>query len=127
MRKTVRQSSGADVAPSDAKWLDLEPLAQVEVTSELPDFPIESALLAGAGQNWRASAAGAQTILVKFDEPQRLKRVLIRFMEAEKERTQEFQLSWSADGGHSFGKSSASSGISVQQVRRWSQKTITLT
>jgi hypothetical protein len=102
MRKTVGKPEGKPSPSQDRSWLDLESLAQVEVTSELPEFPIESALSAPGGQGWHASAAGAQTVLLKFDEPQRLKRILVRFVEEEKERTQEFTLSWSADRGRSF-------------------------
>jgi hypothetical protein len=102
MRKTVGKSSGQGARSEEGSWLDLESLAQVEVTSELPEFPIESALGAGGGGSWRASAPGGQTILVRFDEPRQLKRILLRFVEEEKERTQEFTLSWSADGGRSF-------------------------
>jgi hypothetical protein len=102
MRKTVGKSGGQDAGSEEGGWLDLESLAQVEVTSELPDFPIESALVAGRGQSWRASGAGGQTILLKFDRPQRLKRIVLRFVEEERERIQEFTLSSSADGGRSF-------------------------
>jgi hypothetical protein len=102
MRKTVGKLGGHGARGEDGSWLDLESLAQVEVTSELPEFPIESALGASRAGSWRASGTGPQTILVKFDEPQRLERILLRFVEEEQERTQEFTLSWSADGGRSF-------------------------
>jgi hypothetical protein len=37
-----------------------------------------------------------------FDEPQRLTRIALVFEETETERTQEFVLRWSGDGGRSF-------------------------
>jgi hypothetical protein len=37
-----------------------------------------------------------------FDQPQRLKRIALVFEETESERTQEFVLRWSPDGGRSF-------------------------
>jgi hypothetical protein len=74
----------------------------VEVTSEDKDYPVESALVAGARRGWRASDSGTQTIRLIFDEPQRLKRISLIFEETETERTQEFVLRWSAGGGHSF-------------------------
>jgi hypothetical protein len=36
-----------DVLASSPSWLDIEQLAQVEITSEDPAFPIESALIPG--------------------------------------------------------------------------------
>jgi hypothetical protein len=102
MRKTVGKMVGRDSAPADGNWLDLESLAKVEVTSEHTEFPVESALGAGKGPGWRAAEPGVQTILVEFDAPQRLKHIVLRFVGGEEERTQEFHLSWSADGGRSF-------------------------
>jgi hypothetical protein len=83
---------------SDQDWLDLERLAQVEVTSEDASHPIESALLPGAESGWRAARPGAQTIRLIFDQPQRLRRIWLLFIEAEIPRTQEFVLRWSPDG-----------------------------
>jgi hypothetical protein len=102
MRKIVGKLGGQDASSGKEGWLDLESLAQVEVASELPEFPIESALVAGTGRGWRASRPGVQTILVKFDQPQRITRIQLRFVEEEHERTQEFTLSSSADAGRSF-------------------------
>ena len=100
MRKTVLKSL-QDTESAEGNWLDLESIAQVEVTSEHPEFPIESALVVGRGRGWRADGPGVQTVVLKFDAPQRFKRIWLRFVE-EIERTQEFNLSWSADQGHSF-------------------------
>ena len=59
MRKSVIDP--ATVRPeqrSEQKWLDLEQVAKVEVTSEDPNFPIESALVSGKGPGWRAAQKG---------------------------------------------------------------------
>ena len=45
---------------------------------------------------------GTQTIRLLFDQPQRLRRISLVFVETETERTQEFVLRWSPDGGRSF-------------------------
>jgi hypothetical protein len=37
-----------------------------------------------------------------FHSPQRLRRIRLRFDEADTERTQEFTLRWSPDGGRTF-------------------------
>lgn len=90
MRKRVIGQPSDDSA--EASWLDLEPLAQVEVTSEDAAHPVESALLLGAHTGWRAAAPGEQLIRILFDEPQKLSRVLLSFVEGDNERTQEFVL-----------------------------------
>ena len=86
----------------DEGWLDLDREAAVEVTSEQKDYPVEAALVAGEMRGWRAADSGTQTIRLIFDEPQKLKRISLVFEETETERTQEFVLRWSPDGGRSF-------------------------
>lgn len=83
-------------------WLDLEALAQVELTSEAPDAPIEAALRPGSGPGWRAAAPGAQAIRLIFDRPQLLRRIQLVFHEEVQQRSQEFVLRWSPDGGRTF-------------------------
>jgi hypothetical protein len=51
---------------------------------------------------WRAAEPGIQTIRLIFDEPQKLRRILVVFEETETKRTQEFTLRWSPDRGSSF-------------------------
>ena len=83
-------------------WLNLDGAAVVEVTSEDNEHPVESALVPGETRGWRAAASGTQTVRLIFDEPQRLTRIALAFEETETERTQEFVLRWSPDGGRSF-------------------------
>ncbi|MCU1303423.1 MAG: carbohydrate-binding protein [Candidatus Sulfotelmatobacter sp.] len=82
-------------------WLDLDGAAVVEVTSEEREYPVESALL-GEIRGWRAAESGTQTIRLIFDQGQNLRRISLVFEETETERTQEFVLRWSEDGGRSF-------------------------
>jgi len=82
--------------------LDIEKIAVVEVTSEEEAFPIESALLPGKVSLWRASTRGKQMIRLIFDNPQKLQGIRLKFEELEIERTQEFILRWSPDGGQSY-------------------------
>jgi hypothetical protein len=102
MRKRMIQQVAEGRAPAGESWLDLEHLAQVEITSEAAGHPIESALLSGTGPGWRAAQPGEQTIRLLFDAPQRLDRVRLQFHEDAQERTQEFVLRWSPDGGRSY-------------------------
>ncbi len=82
--------------------VDLDGAAVVEVTSEDKEHPVESALVPGETPGWRAAGSGTQTIRLIFDQPQSLRRISLVFEETETERTQEFVLRWSPDGGRSF-------------------------
>jgi hypothetical protein len=85
----------------EENWLDLEAMAQVELTSEDPACPIEGALLPNDQPGWRAAEPGTQSIRLLFHQPQQLRRILLRFEEPADSRTQEFVLRWSPDGGRS--------------------------
>ncbi len=102
MRTRIICEDLGKVSAAEGNWLDLERLAQVEVTSEDADYPVESALIPGMGAGWRAAQPGEQTIRLLFDEPQRLGWIHLAFPESEQERTQEFVLRWSPDGGQSY-------------------------
>src|SRR5262249_47303455 len=101
MRKRIVVSDHAQQrrGESDQAWLALEQIATVEVTSEDPSFPIESALGADVGPGWRASRDGQQQIRLIFDSPISLHHIEIRFYEADDERTQEFTLRWLSPSG----------------------------
>ena len=96
MRKIVK-SADPQSGPEKASWLDVGAIAQVEVTSEDSQYPIESAFAEGNTRGWRASEQGKQTIKLFFDEPQRIRRIWLQFVELAKERTQQFTLQWSKD------------------------------
>ena len=102
MRKRIIDQEPQNVAPVDQGWLDLQGLAQVELTSEDAAYPIEAALLPSAGSGWRAAQAGEQTIRLLFDESQRVRRIQLLFQEDQQARTQEFVLRWSPEGGQSY-------------------------
>ncbi|MGH7926298.1 MAG: hypothetical protein ACREQV_00690 [Candidatus Binatia bacterium] len=87
---------------ANQQWLNLEALADVEVSSEDAAHPIESALIPGAGSGWRAEQPGQQTVRLVFHEPQRIERMNLVFQENERERTQQFVLRWSSDAGQSY-------------------------
>ena len=110
MRKTIIASNGYALETelsAGEQWLDLGSLARVEISSEDALYPVEQALTASqlaAGaqtgmQGWRAELPGPQTMHLRFDEPQTVKRVLLHFRETEQERSQEFSLhATTADG-----------------------------
>lgn len=88
-RPDTRNGSGRN-----QKWLDMEALARVELTSEDPAHPIETAFRSDAGSGWRAKEPGTQTVRLLFDEPLRVRRMRLLFRETETPRTQEFVLRW---------------------------------
>ena len=102
MRKRLIAAVQQDPLPLDQDWLNIENLAEVELTSEDAEHPIEFALLPGRGSGWRAAEPGKQTIRLLFEHPQRIRRIRLNFVESVMERTQEYVLRWSADGGQSF-------------------------
>ena len=100
MRKMMINSMGVSRSlHPQPEWLDLERMATVEVTSENPNFPIESALAGTKGAGWRAAEPGDQIIRIVFDSPRPLHRILLEFCESDVERTQEFNLRWSQPSG----------------------------
>jgi hypothetical protein len=102
MRKRIIGHGPREVAVAEPGWVNIDLLAQVEITSEEVDYPIESALIPGTGLGWRAAQPGEQTIRLLFDGPRSLRRIHLMFHEGEQERTQEFVLRWSSDGGQSY-------------------------
>lgn len=102
MRKRMIQEVRHTPLPPEQDWLNIENLAAVEITSEDPAHPIESALIAGGGEGWRAAEPGTQTVRLLFDQPQRLRWIRVEFLEPDVERTQEYVLRWSPDRGQAF-------------------------
>ena len=94
MRKRVMRQ---DTTTTEGDWLDLERLAQVEVSSEEEAHPIEGALIPGAGAGWRAAEPGEGRVRLLFDAPQKLSRIRLSF-HVEETRTQEFVLRWASEG-----------------------------
>ena len=102
MRKRIITPTQQETTPLDQNWLNIEGLADVEITSEDAAHPIESALLPGSSSGWRAADSGKQTIRLLFNHPQRLQRIWLNFVEPSTNRTQEYLLRWSPDGGQSY-------------------------
>lgn len=79
----------------DDGWMALEKLTRAQLTSEDPGFPLENALsllTECKEKGWRANETGAQTITLTFLQPVKVRRIFLRFVEDEHERTQEFSL-----------------------------------
>lgn len=96
MRKHIVTSAPVHPDPADEhqQWLRLQELAEVEVTSEDRDHPIESAFSFGQEAGWYAASPGKQSIRLIFDQPRSIKRIYLKFNEPVVARTQEFSLRW---------------------------------
>jgi hypothetical protein len=101
LKKIIPQSQFEKKSEPD-DWLDLETLAEVEITSEDPDYPIEEAIKLSEGKGWKASEPGKQIIRLIFSQPVKIKRIKLLFQEKEKERTQQFILKWLAASDDNF-------------------------
>lgn len=102
MRKKIIAHDSGSNSKAEQDWLDLRELVQVEITSEDPSHPIESALQANGGSGWRAAEPGKQVVRLFFDQPLRVERIYLQIDEYKLARTQEFVLRWSQDYGRSY-------------------------
>lgn len=102
MRKRIIPAGQEIGTEPEGYWLNLEEVAEVEITSEDADHPIENALVPGISSGWRAAQPGDQTIRLLFSESQRLHRIWLHFVEPDRARTQQFVLRWSPDHGETF-------------------------
>src|SRR5437764_4275623 len=93
MRKQILQHT-SDASVLSPPWLDVASLAQVELTSENPAYPIDAALLPQTSPGWQAAQPGEQVIRLVFDRPQALHHLRLVFAEAQQARTQEFVVRW---------------------------------
>lgn len=99
MRKRIVGQESLAVPSQNQNWLDLEAIAQVELSSEDTDHPIELALLHNREGSWRASDPGKQFIRLFFDKPLDIGYIHLEFSENTHSRTQEFVIICTADGG----------------------------
>jgi len=102
MRKHILPSAPES---RDSTTIDVSSLATVYVTSEDPSHPIDLAFDGHRGPgatHWLAGQPGPQKIIVAFDSPQTIQKVILETEEREVSRTQEMDLSISRDGGETY-------------------------
>lgn len=80
----------------DRSHLPIHVIAQVEVTSEDPERPIEAALSELGTSGWRAADPGEQRVTILFDAPELVRKMTLQFVETDRPRTHEFVLTWSS-------------------------------
>lgn len=100
MRKEIVAHVSEPDDAAESAWIDLAAHGRVRLTSEDSSHPIEGALHLSQ-QEWRAASPGPQTLWIDFDVPQMIREIHLRFETAE-QRTQEFVLLASSDGGRSY-------------------------
>ncbi len=92
MRKQITGAVSGGAGSTGGKWLDLETLAQVEVSSEADGFPVEGVFTPGSSRPWQAAFPGVARLVLRFDAPLLIAQVLLHCVDAEHERTQEWAL-----------------------------------
>ncbi|HEX4083295.1 MAG TPA: hypothetical protein VHY22_00180 [Chthoniobacteraceae bacterium] len=106
MNKRIIPAGAPGDSADDGEWLDIDSLAELEITSDDPEHPIDSALdihHQGEGE-WRASTPGEQLIRILFHKPQSLRRIRLVFEERRVNRTQQFTLRWIPEGLRQTGR-----------------------
>jgi len=84
---------------------DIAAVATVLVSSEDPRHPIDHAFDGQRGpgaSRWIAAQSGEQTLILAFDTPQTIRKILVEVEEPEISRTQEMAVSISQDGGQTY-------------------------
>jgi len=97
---THRTISGRGAAEKD-----IAAVATVLISSEDPRHPIDYAFDGQRGpgaSRWIAAQSGEQTLILAFDTPQTIRKILVEVEEREISRTQEMAVSLSQDGGQTY-------------------------
>jgi hypothetical protein len=104
LRKHIVKAPPSHPVPEPGE-MDIAATAIVQVTSEDPAHPIEYVFdtrRGPGGSRWVAAEPGEQTLILAFDTPQTMHRIIVEVEELEVSRTQEFRLSVSHDGGQIY-------------------------
>ncbi len=100
-KQIIGQPTSIQEAHTDIRWLPVAELASVELSSEDPRHPFDPVLEEGGDRGWRAADPGRQTVRLRFDKPQPIGRIRVRFTDREHERQQEFVIRYS-DGSEAM-------------------------
>jgi hypothetical protein len=104
LRKQVIKAAAATPVLTPEE-IDIAAVATVQVTSEATDHPVDHAFDGSrgpGGTRWVAGEPGDQTLILVFDAPQTIRRVVLEVEEPDVARTQELQLAVSIDGGRMY-------------------------
>ena len=104
LRKQIITESPSAPSPVPGR-IAVAAVATVLVTSEDPEHPIDHAFddRRGPGATrYVAGETGEQVVILAFDAPHSIRRVVLEVEEREVARTQELQLAVSGDGGLTY-------------------------
>ena len=104
LRKQIIKGLPAASDPMSGQ-IDVASVATLLVTSEDPEHPIDQAFddRRGPGTTrWVAGEPGEQVLILAFDAPHSIRRVVLEFEGRVVARTQELQLAVSGDGGRTI-------------------------
>ena len=104
LRKQIIQAATARPATTSDE-IDIAAVATVLVSSEAPEHPVDHAFDSDrgpGGTRWIAGEPGDQTLILVFDAPQTIRRVVLEVEEPDVARTQELQLAVSVDVGRTY-------------------------
>jgi hypothetical protein len=94
------------IAGGGSAPIDLTRLATIAYSSEDPAHPIDNLLdehVGPGGSRWAAAQPDTvEHIVVEFDRPQSIARLVYEVEETERERTQEVHMEVSSDGGQTY-------------------------
>lgn len=105
MRKRILETAEVERPGPRPNELDIQNIATALVSSESTTNPIEHAFDGHRGpgaSRWIAATGGEQTLILEFDAPQQIRRILLEVEETEVARTQELTISVSTDGGQRY-------------------------
>jgi F5/8 type C domain len=108
IRRLRKRPLEADAAPGiqAAGEIDIAGCATIAYSSEKPGHPVEHLLDGRSGPGatrWIAARLDViEQIVVEFDQPQTISRLVYEVEEAERERTQEVRVEVSEDGGRTY-------------------------
>jgi len=104
LRKQIINRSHSAPSPVPGR-IDIAAVATVLVTSEDPEHPIDHAFddRRGPGATrYVAGETGEQVVILAFDAPHSIRRVVLEVEERAVARTQELHLAASCDGGQTY-------------------------
>src|SRR4051794_89068 len=104
LRKRPLEADGATIARADE--IDIAGRASVAYSSEDPAYPVENLFDGHSGPGatrWMSARPDTiEHIVVEFDQPQTISRLVYEVEEATRERTQEIRVEVSEDGGRTY-------------------------
>jgi hypothetical protein len=102
-KRRLDQSGKAD---DDSAPIDLTRLATIAYSSEDPAHPVEHLLdarVGPGGSRWAAAKIDSvEQIIIEFDQPQSVTRLVYEVEDTERERTQELHVEVSTDAGRTY-------------------------